>query len=274
MSELYGLFSWKTLLTKAGVNATATAVIFAVVGYISHGRATNDWAVTPDLQSVINMGIAAGMAALWAAGRNCAKNHPSSPLSKVFMTVAVVVAGMCLQGCATAGLPATLSKPVQHHTEIQTQMAPTVDEKGNVIPGETYHYVKDWKGGAGVQSEGSDNLDIGIDPDGSWHIRQGASSKLDTSGQITGIIEGAKINAEAQDKAFEKSLQLVGIVAQLVGVKLSNDAAIGASDAANKAALQQMIGEIVKEALKEQKPKTPKPVVSATPEPVVTLPGN
>jgi len=272
----YGLFSWQTLLTKAGVNATVVAVIVAVVQYIAHGRATNDWTVTPDLQSLINMGVAAGMAALWAAGKNWAKNHQSSPLSKFF--VLALVAAVAMSGCASTGLPASLGKPTEHHTRIKTQQPPTTDDKGNVIPGESYEYEKSFKAAAGVQAEGTDNLDIGIDADGSWHIRQGNSGKLDTSGQAAGIKDYATIQAAVSQQfitAFQMGMQVAG---QLVGVKLTNDANADQLNAANRAAIQQMAGEITKEIIKAQKPKTPKPEVTpepvVVPSPVVTLPGN
>lgn len=275
MSGLYGLFSWKTMLTKAGVNATATAVIFAVVGYISHGRATNDWAVTPDLQSVINMGIAAGMAALWAAGRNWAKNHPSSPLSRVFMTVAVVVAGICLQGCASM-TPALAGK-----TNLSTEFRDVVNADGT----QDTHYSQTVKAPAGVDLKNIASMQYNWDGQGAGNVAVASEPQANTQGQADALV---KVNQQQMDlisKLMEQIVALAGIASPLVGGKITADAAQGQTDAVNKAALQQGILQAlqnpevlkaIKQATSPRVVKTPKvetPSV-ATPEPGMTLPGN
>lgn len=256
MNGLGGLFSWQTLLTKAGVNSVVVTLIAGCAQWVTHGKATGDWTPPADLQTALMSLLAGAMAALWAAGKNWSKNHPASPFAKLFGAVLLVV---LLQGCATA-TPALAGK-----TNLTTKFSDVVTPDG----GQNTQYEQTVKAPAGVQLENIASMGYKWNPDGSGDIAIASAPKADTQGQADALVQVSKMQAELIGQLMTALIQAAS---PLVGQKISADAASDAASAANRAQLQALIAEAVKEAMQQAKPKAVK-VPKVVPTPLVDDPG-
>lgn len=255
---LGGLFSWQTLLTKAGVNAVVVTLIAGLAQWVTHGKATGDWTPPADLQTALMSLLAGAMAALWAAGKNWSKNHPASPFAKLFGAVLLVV---LLQGCGTVGT----NRPLIYDMEFGDRVGGET-QTADVLPdGQNTTFKVHVKAPAGTKLEDIVGMKYDWNADGSGKI---AVSKQATSDQ-TAQADLIKAVAETQRGAFNDGLtagrglvtDLAPIAAPLIGQNLSQNAQIKATDQANDLLkLQKQIDALTH--IVDRLTKAPKPAAT------------
>jgi len=217
-------FDMAVMATKA----VGTAGITAVVMWVAKAIQTGNWMPTEDIKGTLIVLATAAVLGALVAFRNALKNYWGFDVSKWF---GVLLCVTMLQGCVGLGMPGALSKPAEMYSEIKTQMPPEVDPvSGAVTPGESYSYISKKRLPAGTDLEGQDNLDIGIDPDGSWHIRQGQTAGFSSQGQLGGIKDYITTNAQVQSQSIETGREWGKLFATFSGQKLEFDAADEARD--------------------------------------------
>lgn len=281
---------WITLF-KFALGALGGTIYAPLVQWLLDGIQHNNWTMNPDAQAVTITLISAAAAGLYAAGKNWWNNYALPKMDRVKLIKMIAIGGACglligTQGCMTAGAgaPGSIKKPSEFHTEFSSKQPPSIDPiSGALIPGEEYSYKSDKKFGAGVDTKGQDTVDFGIDADNSWHMRAGQNSDFSSQGQLQGLVEYLKINAQLQQQqqaqAWGSIMPFLSLVAPdaaaLIGKKMDLGAVDAARDDENKANRDTQILQFL-EGLSKRLSKIeagqPKPATTPADSPGVDLP--
>lgn len=228
-----------------------------------------------EMTAVQSAALAAVAGAVWVAVKNFAKVKLGWNWLPVLACVAM------LQGCVTAGGgKGKMDEPAILNTTIETQQPATIDPvTGAIIPGERYYAKIEKSLPAGTDLEGQDNLHFGIAEDGYWDITLGQNAGYSSQGQMQGLIEYSKVNAQLQRdqqaQAWGSIMPFLSLIAPeaaaLIGKRMDLGAVDDARDDANKAQRDTQILQFL-EGLSKRLSKLEKPADSPLVDVPVTLP--
>lgn len=248
----YGVqYSWVVTLLKGLVAGGGTTGVSAIVQWVLDGTTTGDWSMKPETQGIVISLISGAAAALWVMFKNVAKQ-------KWGWVLPVLLCAVALQGCAT------WSPAVGGKTEIETTFSDVLGPDGS----QNTQYKQILHAPAGVEAKDLASMSYQWQPDGSGAIAVSSSPNANTVQQGP-LLEKAMASDDARLNFLIQGLaQLSGIWSPVVGQGLMNDAANDQAKAVNRAALQSLIADIVKQAIAAQ----PKPAQPPADSPGADLP--
>ena len=224
-----------------GAGASGTAGVLILWAY--NGFATNDWTVTPEA----SIAIAAAAAAVWAVAKNWFKNYVVPKMDRIKFMKMLAIGGACglmigAQGCATM-VPAVGGK-----TEIETTFSDVVGPDGV----QNTQYNQKLKAPAGVEAKDLASMTYDWNPDQSGSISVSSDRSADTMGQAELLKSAFEANNAQVNMLMQALIGLGGLAQPLIGQKMQSDSLNQSAELANKAQLQSMIVDIVKQALAQQ----------------------
>lgn len=224
---------------RMALKGLSTAAWVSVIMWLVQAIQTHNFNPTEDVKMVAVTAVSALVAGALVALRNYLKNYWGWDISAWF---GVLLVCALLSGCAGM-TPALAGK-----TNLTTTFSDVVTPDG----GQNTQYQQTVKAPAGVQLENIASMGYKWNPDGSGDIAIASAPKADTQGQADALVQVNAQQMELIGKMMEQIVALAGIASPLVGGKITADATAQAAAIANKAQLQALVADIVKQALAQQ----------------------
>ena len=237
-------FSVITMLLKGVLGGIGGGAYGALIQWVLDGIQTGNWAMSADAQSLAITLIVSAATAIHVMVKNAWSNRDKLKTTKVSggLWIAIFATSLLVQGCNTM-TPALAGK-----TNLTTTFSDVVTPDG----GQNTQYQQTVKAPAGVQLENIASMGYKWNPDGSGDIAIASAPKADTQGQADALVQVNAQQMELIGKMMEQIVALAGIASPLVGGKITADATAQAAAIANKAQLQALVADIVKQALAQQ----------------------